>query len=51
MKVSKVPLRLQSQPEGGFTVVLETFRQAADRTLGPAGLPWSVSYCVRVGMM
>jgi hypothetical protein len=51
VKVWKVPLRLEPQPEGGFTVVLKTFRQAADRTLGPAGLPWSVSYCVRVGMM
>jgi hypothetical protein len=31
-------------------LALETFRQAADRTLGPARLPWSVSDRVRVGV-
>jgi SAM-dependent methyltransferase len=31
-------------------LALETFRQAADRTLGRAGLLWYVSYRVRVGV-
>jgi hypothetical protein len=29
---------------------LEAFRQEADRTLGSRGLPWYVSYRVRVGV-
>jgi SAM-dependent methyltransferase len=29
---------------------LEAFRRAADRTLGPAGRPWYVSYRVRMGV-
>jgi SAM-dependent methyltransferase len=32
------------------TLALETFREAADRTLGCDGLPWYVSYRVRVGV-
>ena len=31
-------------------VALEAFRQVADQTLGRAGLPWYVSYHVRVGV-
>ena len=29
---------------------LETLRQVAERTLGDQGLPWDVSYRVRVGV-
>jgi hypothetical protein len=29
---------------------LETFRRAADQTLGPTGRPWYVSYHVRVAV-
>ncbi len=33
-----------------MTLALETFRQAADRTLGRDSLPWYASYRVRVGV-
>jgi hypothetical protein len=35
---------------GDMALALETFRQEVDRTLGRAGLPWYVSYRVRVGV-
>jgi hypothetical protein len=35
---------------GDMALALETFRQVADRTLGRHGLPWYVSYRVRVGV-
>jgi SAM-dependent methyltransferase len=35
---------------GEATLALEAFRRVADRTLGRAGLPWYVSYRVRIGV-